>query len=409
MRTAVVRGQSVPVVVWLGFAAFIGLGLPEATLGVTWPSIRAEMDRPLAAVGLLLGAITVGYLPTSALSGRLTTRFGAGWMLAGASVAFAAAMASYAVGPTLHFLVAGSLLSGIAAGIIDPGVNTHFALRHGTRAMNLLHASFGIGATSGPFIATVVIGTNGSWRIPYVVYLVVQVALLSGFVATRHRWTAAPQEAAAPTAAPADPEDTPTPMRKTRPRAVIGLSTLVFFVYTGLEVGGGVLAFTLLAEGRGVSDTAAGLWATAFWAGLTVGRAALGIGGARLRPEHIVRGGTMAAVAATAVITVDPGGAGAIGFPLLGVALAGIYPSLVLLTPGRVGPARTPNVMGIQFSVAAIGASGIPAAITLLAEGHLERIGIALLTLAVVVTLLDLALTHLTPIRPTGMTAGDAG
>ncbi|MFP4511765.1 MAG: MFS transporter [Acidimicrobiales bacterium] len=408
MRTAVVRGQNVPVVVWLGFAAFIGLGLPEATLGVTWPSIRSEMDRPLAAVGLLLGAITVGYLPTSALSGRLTTRFGAGWMLAGASVVFAAAMASYALGPTLHFLVAGSLLSGIAAGIIDPGINTHFALRHGTRAMNLLHASFGIGATSGPFIATVVIGASGSWRIPYAAYLVVQVVLLSGFVATRHRWTAAPEETTVASATPADTEGTPAP-EGAHPRTVIGLSTLVFFVYTGLEVGGGVLAFTLLAEGRGISDTAAGLWATAFWAGLTVGRTALGIGGARLAPEHIVRGGTMAAVVATAVITVDPGGAGAIGFPLLGTALAGIYPGLVLLTPGRVGPARTPNVMGLQFSVAAIGASGIPAAITLLAEGHLERIGVALLTLAVVVTLLDLALTRLTQIRPAGMATGDLG
>lgn len=408
MRTAVVRGQNVPVVVWLGFAAFIGLGLPEATLGVTWPSIRAEMDRPLAAVGLLLGAITVGYLPTSALSGRLTTRFGAGWTLAAASVAFATAMAAYAIAPSLHFLVAGSLLSGVAAGIIDPGINTHFALRHGTRAMNLLHASFGIGATSGPFVATIVIGTSGSWRVPYIAYLVVQVALLSGFVATRDRWTAAPEETTTSTAAPAGTEDTPAPDRRSS-GTVVGLSTLVFFVYTGLEVGAGVLAFTLLAEGRGTSDTAAGLWATAFWAGLTLGRAGLGVGGARVRPEHIVRVGTLVAVVATAIITIDPGGVGAIGFPLLGVALAGIYPSLVLLTPGRVGRARTPNIMGVQFSVAAIGASGIPAAITLLAEGHLERIGTALLTLAVVVTLLDLVLTRLTSTRSAGVGSDDLG
>ena len=65
------------------------------------------------------------------------------------------------------------------------------------------------------------------------------------------------------------------------------------------------------------------------------------------------------------------GGAGAVGFPLLGLSLAGVFPSLVLLTPRRVGSARTPTVVGLQFSVASIGASGIPAAIGFLAEDDL--------------------------------------
>jgi hypothetical protein len=46
------------------------------------------------------------------------------------------------------------------------------------------------------------------------------------------------------------------------PRWATPLSILEFFLYTGLEVGAGVLAYTLLTEGRGVSDGAAGLWTT---------------------------------------------------------------------------------------------------------------------------------------------------
>jgi fucose permease len=406
VHTALIRGRRVPVVVWVGLAAFVGLGLPEATLGVTWPSIRADLDLPLSALGLLLGSLTIGYLPTSAVSGRLTARFGAGVMLSAAAAIFAAAMTLYLTAPSLPFLITGSVLGGVAAGITDPGINTHFALHHGTRTMNLLHASFGIGATAGPFVATTVIGGGGSWRIPYGIYLVVQLALMTAFLSTRRRWAATvptteTTETVELVAPVTDPGTDGAPARVAHPRAVTFLSAATFLVYTGLEVGGGVLAFTLLAEGRGLSATAAGLWATSYWAGLTVGRAALGFGGARLTPEQIVRVSSLAAVGAAVLITVDPAGWGSVGFPLLGLSVAGIFPSLVLLTPKRVGRERTPNIIGVQFALAAIGASGLPALIALVAEHDLERIGLGLVVLAVAVAALDLAVTRLGQRPPT--------
>lgn len=413
-RAARGRGAEVSIIVWIGLVAFIGLGLPEATLGVTWPSIRAELDRPLSAIGLLLGAITFGYLPASALSGRIVARVGAGPMLAAASATFATAMGLYLVGQNLGVLVAGSLLSGVAAGIIDPGINTQFALRYGTRAMNLLHASFGVGATSGPFIATMVIGAGGSWRVPYALYAVVHGGLLVAFIATRDRWADGEgdvQEVQPPAAAVGQPAVAGVPEsdhasvtrrhESSEHTWVVVASVLTFFVYTGLEVGAGVLAFTLLTESRGMADTTAGLWVTGYWAGLTLGRAALGVLGSRVGPETVVRVATASAVGATLFIASDPGGAGALGLPLLGMVLAGIFPSLVLLTPRRVGSTRTPGVMGLQFSIAAIGASGLPAAITLIAESHLERIGWALAALAGTVTLLDLLLRRASSAAPT--------
>ena len=176
--------RGVPVVVWVGFAAFVGLGLPEATLGVTWPSIRAEMGRPLSSLGILLGALTAGYLPASALSGRVVARVGAGTMLGAATAIYVAAMGLYLWGPGFAALVLGSFLGGIAAGAIDPGINAHFAVHHGTRAMNLLHACFGIGATAGPLVATVVLGWGGSWRLPYALYAVVQLGMLAAQLIT---------------------------------------------------------------------------------------------------------------------------------------------------------------------------------------------------------------------------------
>lgn len=380
-RTAVAKGSDVPVVVWLGFAAFIGLGLPEATLGVTWPSIRAEMDRPLSSVGVLLVAITVGYLPSSALSGRVVRWLGAGRMLATATGLYVAGLSLYMVGPSFPVLVVGSVCSGAAAGMIDPGLNAHFAVHHGARAMNLLHASFGVGATLGPFVATVVLGLGGSWRVPYAIYAAIQLSLLVGFVLTRDHWSVRP--------AADDVDEVDAPAHRAAPAAVIGLSLLEFFLYTGLEVATGVLAFTLLTEERGVSVGAAGLWTTAYWASITAGRALLGVAGARFVPERVLRNGTLAAVGATMLVAADPAGLGAVGLPLLGLSLAGLFPSMVLLTPRRVGADRTAGIVGVQFSLAAIGASGVPAAISWIANDDLELIGPSLVALAIAIAVID--------------------
>ena len=378
---------------WLGFAAFIGLGLPEATLGVTWPSIRAELDRPLSSVGWLLGAITVGYLPSSAMSGRVVARLGAGRMLAVATGLYVAGLSLYLVGPAFWVLVVGSACSGVAAGMIDPGLNAHFAIHHGTRAMNLLHASFGIGATLGPLVATVVLQLGGSWRIPYAVYAALQIGLLAGFVLTRDHWSVRSEPPSEPTDDIAS-EPPSGPAERPSHRLATGLSIVEFFVYTGLEVGTGVLAYTLLTEERGVSEGAAGLWTTAYWASLTVGRALLGVVGGRTSPRRVLRVGTCLVVVATTFFALDPGGAGAVGLPVLGLALSGIFPSMVLLTPERVGTDRTAGVVGVQFSVAAIGASGVPAAISWLADDDLERIGPCLVALALVLAALDVAASH---------------
>jgi fucose permease len=381
-RTAIAKGADVPVVVWLGFAAFIGLGLPEATLGVTWPSIRAELDRPLSSVGILLVSITVGYLPSSALSGRVVRVLGAGRMLGVATGLYVAGLSLYMAGPAFGALVLGSVLSGAAAGMIDPGLNAHFAVHHGPRAMNLLHASFGVGATLGPFIATIVIGLGGSWRVPYAIYVAIQLSLLAGFALTRDRWSVGADDRSSAPDTDVEPSDAP--------QSVVALSIVEFFLYTGLEVSAGVLAFTLLTEGRGVSDGAAGLWTTAYWASLTAGRFLLGVAGHRVRPEQVLRRGTIAAILGTLLLAGDPAGQGAAGLPILGFALAGLFPSMVLLTPRRVGVERTAGLVGIQFSVAAIGASGVPAAISWWATDDVERIGPALVFLALAIAGVDL-------------------
>jgi len=49
-------------------------------------------------------------------------------------------------------------------GAIDAGIKNYFAKYHSTRMIQWLHASFGVGITSGPIIMTVGINITTHWQ-----------------------------------------------------------------------------------------------------------------------------------------------------------------------------------------------------------------------------------------------------
>ena len=55
---------------------FVVLGLPDFAHGVAWPDMRADFDRPLAALGTFLVVAAAGYLLVAVSTGRLAGRWG---------------------------------------------------------------------------------------------------------------------------------------------------------------------------------------------------------------------------------------------------------------------------------------------------------------------------------------------
>ena len=60
----------------IAIVAFVNLGLPDGVLGVAWPSIRRSFTLPLSELGVLLGALMVGYLASSFSGGPIVARLG---------------------------------------------------------------------------------------------------------------------------------------------------------------------------------------------------------------------------------------------------------------------------------------------------------------------------------------------
>jgi fucose permease len=366
-------------------AAYVGLGLPGAALGVAWPSMRTEVGRPLSSLGLLFTAFTVGYLLATTGHSRTARRVGTGGMLVIASALAAVAAGAFALTSTWTVLLGGAALLGLSGGAIDAALNAHVALFRSGRMMHLMHGGFGVGATVGPLLMTALIGAGLSWRWGYAAVAVLQLGLVVGFLATRGHWPVAEP-------APATGSGSARPPKGPRPAAA-WLGPVVFFAYGAVEVAVGAWAFVLLT-GRGVGDTAAGASVTAYWGALALGRLGLGALGARVTSRQIVAVSVVGVVVGAAGLWLLPTAGAPVALVVMGVSLAGIFPALTALTPSRVGTDRATSVIGRQLAAAVVGGAAGSAVVGVVAQ-HLgaDAVAPALLVTSVVLLATDAALT----------------
>ena len=159
----------------------------------------------------------------------------------------------------------------------------------------------------------------------------------------------------------------------------------IFFVYTGVEVGAGQWEASFCRGHLGLSASAAGIATFGFWGALTGARIVLALLPRPLPPSTVVWWGSGGAVVATAVIWWQPGTPATLAaFSVLGVALAGVFPALIALTPDRIGRSRAQHVIAWQVGAAAAGGSGLSALIGLLIGlAGLNVLGPSLTVLAV--------------------------
>ncbi len=369
----------------LPMAGYVGLGMSEGVVGVVWPRLSAEFGLPDGGQSLLTASFAVGFVAAALPHGRLLRRFGTGLVLVGA--ALLGAVGASVLGLARHpvMIAAGSLLLGLSAGALDSGLSSHASLHYPHGRILWMHGGFGVGAFLGPLALTALLASGASWRWSYALLLALEAALLAAWWAVRARWVTEAVLAEHDQDRAADlvhdrplgdgldqPAGDNAPGRPApRPVAlVVALGVAGFFFYTGTELSIGNWATTLLLD-RQLSDSVAGLATSGYFGAIMVGRFLLGFLGGRVRPLAVVTVATAAAAAGAALFGVAGGaspGLGAVALVATGFCLAGVFPSLVALTPGRVGPARAPSVMGVQLAAASIGAAVLPGAIGLLSQ-----------------------------------------
>lgn len=353
----------------LAYVAFISLGLPDGLLGVAWPTMRHSFSLPLAALGGLLIASTIGYLTSSFLSGAIMARLGVGWLLAASCFATGSALLGYTIAPAWAFILGLGILAGLGAGAIDAGINTYIAAHFGERLMQWLHASFGVGITMGPLIMTTGINLTDSWRTGYMVVGTAQIILAVCFAISAPLWrqndTAASLSEASSQgtlqSAPKRLTEYRTPLLKTLLQPGAQLSIVMFFLYTGMELTLGHWTYSLLTLSRGVNPATAGLWAGSYWGLFTIGRVIAGLYANRMGVHRLVLFSLFGALSGALLVWINPAEwVGLLGIIIVGFSIAPIFPGLVSGTSKRVNVRHAANTIGMQISAAGLGGAAIP-------------------------------------------------
>ncbi|HUZ21603.1 MAG TPA: MFS transporter [Acidimicrobiales bacterium] len=382
----------VPPALAVAFACFVGLGLYDGTLGTAWPSIRRSLSLPVGDLGLVQLAGTAGFLCSSAISGRISARVGRARALAAAAALGAGALAAYAASPGTAVLLLAAGLVGVAAGHLEPGMQSHVALTARARGMNLLHACYGIGATAGPLLISMLLVLGWSWRLAYLVLLGVDLAVALAVLRQRDEFDATTPSEPAASASRSHPGRHTTEAQSRLPRAALATSLSLFFVYCGVEVGTGQWAFTFFTVSRHLDAGLAGLLVAGYWGSLTLARLGTAALGERVAPELMLTLSAGGALVGEALLLWEPVTAvGAVGLLLTGASLAPVFPLMMTRTASWAGTARVSSVIGWQSAAAGIGVA-LPSA---LAGLLIERFGLGALmpylwALAVLFLLLQL-------------------
>ncbi|GCE23599.1 MFS transporter [Dictyobacter kobayashii] len=342
----------------LSFYSFALVGLSVGIGGVILKSLSMYYHVGDAVLGTLFFVLYLSYSLSSFFCGPLAERLGLRWLLIIGTALFLFSMVGFILQVPFALLEISYVCMGLGTGIIETGFNIFIsALPQRTSLLNYLHAFFVVGTIFGPLLATGILALHWGWNIIYVVLASLVLLQLGGTVFFLGVPAAekGPSQEQASTQRPA--------FRGVLTRRLVWLSALFLLVYSGVEICAGSWGYTYLVDTHAFGSLAAGWIISGFGLGLTLGRFLIQPLAERKRVSvttlmYILIGGAILSLLITWLIPF--GILTGIGFCLLGLSLAPVYPMTIALVPKLVPERLVPSAIGVLVSVSISGLSVLP-------------------------------------------------
>ncbi|MEC0181645.1 MFS transporter [Paenibacillus peoriae] len=352
------------------YLAFVSLGLPDSLLGSAWPVMWPDMGASLGSAGILSMVVAGGTIISSLVSGNLLQRLGTGKVTLISCFLTAGALLGFSMAPLMFWLVILAIPLGLGAGAVDAALNHYVAENYKAYHMNWLHCFWGLGATMGPIMMSYYIADHNSWRGGYAAVAMIQFTLVLILLVTLPLWkriaTSRESESAQNDIQHVQTESVllqPEGNVKTNVLRIQGVkpSLIAFLFYCGVESTVGLWGASYLVGARHITaETAAG-WISLYYGGITIGRMITGFITLKVHNRVLIRCGQLVAIAGGIILLLPlPAALSLVGFILIGLGLAPIYPGLLHETPTRFGRENSARMMGYQMAVAYTGTTFLP-------------------------------------------------
>ena len=363
------------------YIAFISLGLPDSLLGSGWPVMHTELGVPVSYMGIVSMVISGGTIISSLLSDKLTRKFGTRIVTVASVFLTVIALFGFSFSSRFWMLIVFAVPYGLGAGAIDAALNNYIALHYKAKHMSWLHCMWGVGASLGPYIMGFALTGGKTWNAGYrwigMLQVVLTVILLFSLPMWKGRKAGGEQE----NGEEADKIlSLPEIIRIPGAKEVL----ICFFCYCAVEQTAGLWASSYLVLYKGMAaETAAG-FASMFYIGITLGRAASGFMTMKFNDTQMIRLG-LGTIALGIVVMLIPMGANlsVAGLILIGLGCAPVYPCVIHSTPAHFGADKSQAIIGVQMAMAYVGTCVMPPLFGIIAN----HISVALLPVYLLILL----------------------
>lgn len=382
------------------YVAFISLGLPDAVLGAVWPVMHNEFNVPLSYAGIVSMIIALGTVFSSLKSDALNIKFGTGKITAVSVGMTAVALFGFSISTQFWQLCLWAIPYGLGAGSVDAALNNYVALHYKSRHMSWLHCFWGVGATLGPYIMGAVLTHGGIWNSGYRIISVIQIVLTAILFFSLPLWkkngAVSSQENSSEESSEKKSEIKPLTLKEIFKISGAKEIFICFFCYSAVEQTSGLWAASFLTICKNVQPETAAIFASLFYSGITIGRAASGFITFKLDDSQMIRLGQTIILLGVICVAIPFGKILALaGLVLIGLGCAPIYPSIIHSTPAHFGAEKSQAIIGVQMASAYIGTSFMPPLFGLIAN-HISIalfpafLGLALILMAAMYRALEI-------------------
>ena len=329
------------------FLTFIALGLPDALLGSAWNQARLDLNQPIRSIGLVTFTMYVMTILSTFLGPHLLTRFSTKTITLVSVLLTGSALILMSQVTVFTGLMLLAVPLGLGAGAIDLSLNHYVATKLDQAHMAYLHAFYGVGVSTGPFLMGVALALY-TWRTGFLLVggllLVIALSIFVSFPL----W---------PKEAPDSLEVPDISVRRALKARGVKLSILIFTWAVHVESFMGIFVATYAFAGLGL-DLATSAFATSiFYAGLTLGRVVSGLFAKKFSSNQmIVAGQSLMILAALLLFIPSVPTVFSMGlFGLMGAGSAPIYPGMMSMNTVNFKPTQISRIISLQMVIGYVG------------------------------------------------------
>ncbi len=351
------------------YLAFISLGLPDSMIGASWPAMQPEYAVPYSYAGILSITGFAFTILSSFFSVKVIRRFGTGRVMIASVLLTAIALFGISSAPSFYLAILFCVPLGLGGGCVDAGLNAFVAEHYKSRHMSWLHCFWGVGAMIGPAIMSRSIQSAG-WRSGFFTVSSLQFVLCVILLLSLPLWKRVAEKTGG--AAPEQDADTlPADKGMFYVLRIKGVKSVLFsfLFYCAAEATMGLWGASFMTNVKGVNAAQAAQWVSFFFLGITIGRFITGFATIKLRNTALIRLGEGIILGGIVLMLLPvPVVVNAVGFVLIGLGCAPIFPCMLHETPVRFGKQNARVIMSFQLSFSYIGCTVMPPLFGVLAE-----------------------------------------